>query len=335
MGTETVGHLATGTAAAARPAFNRGYHRMFAPGALTLGLFFAIESYAGPIPTMAGQLPLARRAEELGFAALWVRDVPLFDPSFGDVGQVFDPWSFLGYVAAGTETVALATGAVVLPLRHPLHTAKAAASVDHLSGGRLVLGVSSGDRPVEYPAFGRRHEDRAALFREAFEVVDRSLHERFPTIASAFGELRDADVIPKPTADRLTLMVTGGSGQSVPWIREHAQGWVMYPRPLPAQRSVLAAWADAAQALGDTSFKPFSQSLYVDLVDDPDAPAHPIHLGYRLGVKALVAHLADLRDIGVNHVVLNLKYGRRPAADVVEELGAAVVPLFPAHPGER
>ena len=113
---------------------------MFAPSRLTLGVFFPIEAFAGDRPTMREQIPLARRAEELGFAALWFRDVPLRDPSFGDVGQVFDPWVYLGYVAGQTKDIALATGAIVLPLRHPLHTAKAAASVDQLSGGRLLLG---------------------------------------------------------------------------------------------------------------------------------------------------------------------------------------------------
>lgn len=331
MGGEIAGGRASLVSPAGGPAHNPGYQRMFAPGKLTLGLFFAIESYSGPIPTMSGQIALAQRAEELGFAALWARDVPLFDPTFGDVGQIFDPWPFLGYVAASTDTIALVTGAIVLPLRHPLHTAKAAASIDHLSNGRLVLGVSSGDRPVEYPAFGRRREDRAALFRDALAVIDRSLHERFPAIISTFGELSDADLIPKPTAAHLPLLVTGHSGQTVQWIRENSQGWIMYPRPVPAQQKIIAEWNQAAVLIGDAAFKPFSQSLYIDLAENPSARPCPIHLGYRLGATALVEHLANLREIGVNHVVVNLKYGQRPARDVLEELGSAVLPLFPSH----
>ena len=104
-----------------------------------------------------------------------VRDVPLRDPSFGDIGQVYDPWVYLGWIAAHTQTIALATGSIVLPLRHPLHTAKAAASVDQLSRGRLVLGVASGDRPVEFPAFGVDFERRDVLFRENFEFIRKVL----------------------------------------------------------------------------------------------------------------------------------------------------------------
>jgi luciferase-type oxidoreductase len=92
------------------------------------------------------------------------RDVPLRDPSFGDIGQVYDPWVYLGWIAAQTRTIALATGSIILPLRHPLYTAKASASIDQLSGGRFVLGVASGDRPVEFPAFGVDIDKRAALF---------------------------------------------------------------------------------------------------------------------------------------------------------------------------
>ena len=68
-------------------------------------------------------------------------------------------------MAGQTESIALFPAAIVLPLRHPLHTAKAAASIDRLTGGRLVLGIASGDRPVEFPAFGVNRDDRGAMFR--------------------------------------------------------------------------------------------------------------------------------------------------------------------------
>ena len=150
----------------AAPQANPGFSRMFARGSLTLGLTFAIESYPGDAPTMQDQIPLARKAEHAGFAALGVRDVPLRDPGFGDLGQIYDPWTWLGYVAGQTESIALFPAAIVLPLRHPLHTAKAAASIDQLTGGRLVLGIASGDRPVEFPAFGVDRDERGAMFRE-------------------------------------------------------------------------------------------------------------------------------------------------------------------------
>src|SRR5512134_9950 len=90
----------------------RGFRTMFAEGRLTIGLFVPIEAYRGSIPTMRDHVALAQRAEQAGFASLWVRDVPLHDPSFGDVGQIYDPWVYLGYLAAHTARIALATGSI-------------------------------------------------------------------------------------------------------------------------------------------------------------------------------------------------------------------------------
>src|SRR3954454_3804496 len=210
----------------ARVSVTKGFRRMFAPGRLTLGVFFPIEAFQGDRPTMRHQERLARRAEELGFAALWARDVPLRDPHFGDLGQVYDPWVYLGWIAAHTTTIALATGSIVLPLRHPLHTAKAAASVDRLTGGRFVLGVASGDRPVEFPAFGVDYQRRDVLFRENFRVIREVLTEEFPTVRSTYGTLSGtADLVPKPVG-RLPILVTGSSRQGLEWIAEHSDGWI-------------------------------------------------------------------------------------------------------------
>jgi luciferase-type oxidoreductase len=174
-----------------------GFRRMFVPGQLSLGVFFPIEAFKGDEPTMREQPSLALRAEELGFAGLWTRDVPLRDPNFGDLGQVYDPWVWLSWIAAHTSTIALATGSIILPLRHPLHTAKASASIDQLTGGRFVLGVASGDRPVEFPAFGVDWHQRDALFRENLRVIRRVLMEEFPNVQSSYGALiGTADLCP-------------------------------------------------------------------------------------------------------------------------------------------
>jgi luciferase-type oxidoreductase len=222
---------------------------MFAPDRLSLGLFFPIEAFERDEPRMLDQQRLALRAEELGFAGLWTRDVPLRDPNFGDLGQVYDPWVWLGWIAAHTSTIALATGSIILPLRHPLHTAKASASVDQLTGGRFVLGVASGDRPVEFPAFGVDPEQRDALFRENLSVIRRLLMEEFPRVQSSYGTMSGtADLVPKPVA-RLPILITGSSRQSCEWVAAHADGWITYPRDLARQTELVAKWRAAAQVM--------------------------------------------------------------------------------------
>jgi luciferase-type oxidoreductase len=290
-------------------------------------LFFPIEAYTGSIPKMdlKDQIKLAKRAEQLNFASLVVRDVPLHDPHFGDVGQIYDPWVFLGYIAANTDKIALATGSIILTLRHPLHVAKAAASVDKISGGRLVLGVATGDRPIEFPSFSVDFDQRAELFREAMSVIKHLWKENFPVINTARVHMSGGDLIPKPELHDIPVLVTGHSGQSIEWIAKNADGWMYYPRNLTFQSELIRNW----RSLTDR-FKPFSQSLYVDLTEDPDEDPTPIHLGFRTGRKFLIRFLESLKEIGVNHVIINLKYGQRPASEVIEELGEEVLPFIPA-----
>jgi luciferase-type oxidoreductase len=305
-----------------------GFRRMFAAGRLTVGLFFPIEAFERDQPTMRDQERLALRAQSLDFAALWCRDVPLRDPSFGDVGQVYDPWVYLGWIAAITRDIALATGSIVLPLRHPLHVAKAAASVDQLSRGRLVLGVASGDRPVEFPAFGVDIDSRADLFREGFQTIRRVLETEFPAFKTSRGVLSGAaDLVPKASG-RLPLLVTGNSGQPLPWIAAHADGWITYPRAIERQAETVARWRAQVQVAAPGRFKPLAQSLYIDLAADPQLPPTPIHLGFKSGRDFLLRFLEASRGIGVNHVILNLKYGARPAGEVLEEIGADVLPAL-------
>ena len=302
------------------------YRRVYRESRLTLGLMFPIEAFSGDTPSMSRQVELAQQAESGGFDALWFRDVPLRDPTFGDVGQVFDTFVYLGYIAAHTRTIALGTAAVILPLRHPLHTAKQAASVDQLSGGRLILGVASGDRPSEFPAFGQDLNARGEVFRESVRLIKRAWSEHYPTDASPFGMLQGVDLVPKPTTCELPLIVTGRSQQNLDWIAAHAHGWMSYPRAPQVQAAIVAQWREAVARVRPGQFLPFSQSLYIDLAAEPGTPPTPIHLGFRLGRDALRVLLLQLRRVGVSHVALNLKYGQRPASDVVDELCRHVVP---------
>ncbi|MGO4303293.1 LLM class oxidoreductase [Cupriavidus sp. RAF12] len=316
---------------ALEPQSGNGFSRMFKPGRLTLGVLFAIESYAGDAPTMRNQIALAKRAEQAGFAALGVRDVPLRDPGFGDLGQIYDPWTWLGYAAAQTESISLFTAAIVLPLRHPLHTAKAAASVDRLTDGRFVLGIASGDREVEFPAFGVSREQRGELFREQVGYLKTAWGESFPEIAGSYGVLSGADLVPKPVARRVPLIVTGNSQQSIEWIASQADGWITYPRRYDVQADLIRSWHQAVEVAAPGAFKPFAQPYHIDLVENPNEMPTPIHGGHRLGRNWLLKHLEFLEHVGANHVLFNLKYGSRPAGKVLEELAEYVVPRFPAH----
>ncbi len=108
------------------------------------------------------------------------------------------------------------------------------------------------------------------------------------------------------------------------------EAWITYPRGLQRQAEVAAHWRAAVETATPGVFKPFVQSFYVDLSDDPDAAPTPIHLGIRGGRHIVLRLLEALRSIGVNHVIRNFKYGVRNAGDVLEEIGREILPQLSA-----
>ncbi|WPR77273.1 LLM class oxidoreductase [Algoriphagus sp. NG3] len=296
-------------------------------GKLTLGLIFPIEAYSGSVAKMENQEKLAKRVEELGFKALWFRDVPFNDPSFGDAGQLYDPWIYMTHIMNHTSKIALGSASIILPLRHPVHTAKSINSLQILSNERLVLGVASGDRPIEYPAFNQNLADKSELFRDSYFYI-KALQGDFPAYSSKYyGKTNGAiDLVPK-YYKKTPMLITGHSGQSLEWIAEHSDGWLYYPRDFKTLPIVMQQWRDALKGI-NSDWKPFMQSLYVDLTKDPKARPTPIHLGIKSGTEYLYTHLRLLESYGVNHVILNLKYGSRPAEEVIEEIGENILPHF-------
>lgn len=279
---------------------NPGYERAFGTDDLTFGLGFPLTGSRETTPDVDREMALAAHAEDVGFDALWARDVPLYWPRFGDAGQSFDVWPWLSHAAAHTDGVALGTASVVLPLRHPLHVAKAAASVDRLSGGRLLLGVATGDRDPEYPAFGVDPDDRGARFREAVEVLRAVWTGEFPEVdtdrVTLEGEL---DLVPEPTADAVPLLPTGHARQDLAWIAEHGDGWLFYHLPDRTLETYLEDWRAAA---GE---KPYAMAVRTELTEDPTAGPEHVHQGYRAGSEWFVEYFRGLAEAGVDHVLVS------------------------------
>ncbi len=296
-------------------------------GALSLGLVFPLEAYAGSVPNMDNQEALAQQAEAAGFKALWFRDVPFHDPTFGDAGQMYDPWIYMTHIMNHTKSIALATGSVILPLRHPVHTLKSINSLQHLSNGRIIVGVASGDRPLEYPAFDKDRNNRSALFRDNFNYL-KAMQGDFPSHKSAYhGQLNGhLDILPK-TKWSTPFIVTGHSGQSLDWIAQNANGWLYYPRGDYLLQVNMEEW-DSALKRNNQPWKPYMQSLYIDLEIDRKIEASRIHLGFRANPDYLVSYLSHIKKSGVNHVILNLKFNQMPIDKTIAYLGKEVLPIF-------
>ncbi|WP_050467826.1 TIGR03571 family LLM class oxidoreductase [Herbaspirillum chlorophenolicum] len=309
------------------PHFNSAYAEVFKAGELTLGLMTPLGDDKRDLAVMDDQFRLAAMADELGFGALWVRDVPLMIPQGDDntASNLDDPFIWLAGMAGATKRIALGTAAAVLTLRHPLHLAKTALSMDRLSKGRFILGLGSGDRPAEFSAFRQDPETRAEVYRERWALLRSALNsspERRAALRSATGGF---DIMGPPAGD-IPMVVVGSARQSLQWIAGNADAWATYHREQERQQGRIGLWRQSLEQKGESLGKPFIQSLQLELKSDPDAVAEPLELGLRTGRNGLRSYLASLKSMDVSHAILNLTLGQRHAEDVIEEIGRYVLP---------
>lgn len=309
-----------------------GFARCFSPGALTVGLILPLEPHPFRVaPTMRDHLAMAKMAEALGFASLWMRDIPFYDPDYGDVGQIFEPLTYIAYLAASTTSIALGTAGIVLPLREPLNLAKQVTTLDQLSGGRMLLGISSGDRPSDYPLFGVEMETRGERLREAFGIYRAASERCFPVFDSVrFGHAKgDLDLLPKPPAGRTPAIAVGRAQQSVQWIATNMDGFISSIPPAQQLQALAAEWTEQQGTSPDPTSKPLAIGGFVDLVEDRTAALMRIPGGIRTGSNALVRYLEQAHDAGVSHLAMNPRVSRRPYVELMEELAEEVLRRFP------
>lgn len=189
----------------------------------------------------AGSLrDVAATAERSGFAGFSLTEHPAPGARWLDAGghQSLDPLVALGYVAAATERLRLLTHLVVAPYRNPSLLAKAAATVDKLSGGRLILGLGTGYQKSEFYALGVDMAERNALFDEALDVLP--LHwsgEPFSYHGLHF-DARDVIARPRPVQNPIPIWIGGNSKLSRRRVAKRAQGWM--PMSGPPQLSATA-----------------------------------------------------------------------------------------------
>jgi luciferase-type oxidoreductase len=170
--------------------------------------------------------------------------------------------------------------------------------------------------------------DRGVRFRESLAYV-RAMAGDYPAYRGAHGVLSGAmDMLPKPFGARLPILITGGSQQSPDWVAAHGDGWMTYPRDIAAQAKTVREYR-ALGAAENTQAKPVMQSLYIDLLAEDDAPARPVHLGFRSGLSFLKSYLHQLRLHGINHVALNLRFNQADIEDTIKRLADELLPEFP------
>lgn len=218
----------------------------------TIGLF-AINTHACAEP--AGAVRVATLAERLGYDSLWTAEhlalpSPRVEPSPMDPDEpVLDPLVALAHLAGATERIRLGTGLVILPQRNPVVLAKQVASVDVLTGGRLILGVGVGYLEPELRAVGVPMSERGARTDEYLAAMRSLWEDEAPAYHGRHVDFEGVDAHPRPVQRPLPVVVGGHSAAAHLRAARVAEGWYGFMvglRAMAEQRDSLRHAIDRA-----------------------------------------------------------------------------------------
>jgi probable F420-dependent oxidoreductase len=233
---------------------------------------------------------MARALEAAGLDAGYVTEHPFPTDAWlaGGGHHALDPFVALTAAAAATTRLRLHTNVLVLPYRNPFLTAKAVASLDQVSGGRVIVGVAAGYLEGEYRALGADFAHRNERCDDALVAMKRAWSGESQRFAGMGYEVGGNTMLPPPAQrPHPPLWVGGNSGAAIRRAAEHAQGWS--PFPVPA------------------AFGKRTRTAAIETVDDLAA-----------GIRRLREHAAARgrgEALDVNFVPFGLKMGGPPAPD--------------------
>lgn len=192
-----------------------------------LGLF-ALNQHDDARDVLGRIAPLA---EELGYDSLWMGEHvvvpdPRVPPSPMEPREpILDPLVALAFAAAHTERMRLATGIVILPQRNPLVLAKQLASLDRVTGGRLLFGMGVGYLEPEMSAVGVPMERRGTRSVEYLQAMRALWEQEQPSFEGEFVRFSGVNAYPRPLQNPLPVVMAGHSEAAHRRAARHAQGW--------------------------------------------------------------------------------------------------------------
>ncbi len=284
----------------------------------------AWEAEAGPDDL----LEIARAADRAGFDYLASCDhVGIPRRLAAAMSTVwYDPVATLAFLAAATERVRLLSHVAIVGLRHPLLTAKQYATLDHLSGGRLVLGVGAGHVQEEFEALGVDFRGRGAVLDECLDALRAALGpDEFPEHHGKLYDFAGLGQRPRPAQDRVPVWVGGSSPAAVRRAALKGDGWLPQGDPrdrLPGQIARIRELREQAGVRGAFTVGAIAEPLYVG------TPRWEV--GRRTltgGPRELAESLRAYRAMGVHQIQVRFRSrSRSELTDQIAAFGAEVAP---------
>jgi probable F420-dependent oxidoreductase len=268
---------------------------------------------------------MALAAEESGLDSVWAADHLVFRDD-GAWSGIHESWTILTAVAAITERVEIGPLVLALPFRNPAVTAKMAAALDEVSGGRLILGVGCGWHEPEFDAFDFPFDHRVGRFEEALSILLGLLRTGEVTFQGRWHSA-DARLLPRgPRPDGPPILIAGKRPRMLGLVARHADQWnaAWYGRRDAAaelEQRIAALHAACAVEGRDPDEISLSAGLFVHFPGLAD-PGHEDPPGNAISGDAgeVGRELAAYRELGMGHLIVHLW---PPTAEAVTELGRA------------
>jgi len=284
----------------------------------------AWEADAGP----ADLVEIARAADRSGFAYLASCDhVAIPRRLAGAMSTIwYDPVATLAFLAGVTRHVRLLSHVAVVGLRHPLLTAKQYATLDHLSGGRLILGVGAGHVQEEFEVLGVDFEQRGAVLDESIDALRAALGpDEFPVHHGKLYDFEGLGQRPRPAQDRVPIWVGGSSPAAVRRAAVRGDGWLPQGDPrdqLPEQIARIRELRAQAAVQDPLVIGAITEPLYVG------EPGWDVGRRTLTGPpEALAESLRAYRAMGVDQIQVRFRSrSRSELVDQITAFGADVAP---------
>ncbi|HEU4341943.1 MAG TPA: LLM class F420-dependent oxidoreductase [Candidatus Binatia bacterium] len=308
---------------------------------MQLGVFLPISGRAASRETL---MQAARQAESLGYDSIWAADRIIIPWQIDTVypyskeatfivppdRPFFEPLTCLAFLAGCTETIRLGMSVMVLPYRHPLYWAKIATTIDHLSTGRLIMGVGVGWMAEEFNALGASFAERGHVSDEQLRLLENLWRDERVTFAGKHYAVKDIAFNPKPLQQPRIPIWVGGEGR-LAQRRAGTYGDAWFPYFVRITPGELARRFDyvkhsAREAGRNPSALTFACCLPIELTR-ADVPQEP---DYLKGSPSQVSEvLQRFRDVGVAHIGLQFMVPRWPERqEQIERFAKEVLPVL-------
>ncbi|MFM9105424.1 MAG: LLM class flavin-dependent oxidoreductase [Chloroflexota bacterium] len=263
----------------------------------------------GADPSWRDIAALATAAEDYGFDSLWVFDHLLYRFPGNPVQGPWECWTLLSAIAAVTRRAEIGPVVCCTGYRNPGVLAKMAATVDEVSGGRLILGIGAGWHEPEYRAFGFPYDHRVSRFDESLQIIHGLLREGRVTVDGAWQQAIDCELRPRgPRPGGIPIMIGSSAPRMLGLLARYGDIWNAWARQTADEIRADREIVDAAMLASGRDPATVERTVTL-LVDEPTATGRPTEEKPGFAARTpeeLGEHILGYAELGISHVQLML-----------------------------